>query len=305
MPIIISHEEVVGNRKVRIESDGCAVALTHFIEGSPGAQSPQAMLVEEAPFRHLKTHYHTEDEFQIFIQGSGSNGRHKIQSNRVHFARKYTPYGPIIASDEGCSFLTLRSRTDSGAKFLPNSRSHLESIKNRRPWQISADLHFPETKSGTTSLSAPVMQDEFGMAVTTTRMLPFSKTMGLDPFDGDGQFMVLVRGSLLYEGNEYSPISIIFIRPDEEPFFLEAGAFGLDLITLTLPRQTHLAVIEPGVAINDLKTWRCVLCGFIYDESIGIPDEDIPPGTRWEDVPESFGCPDCLANKADFEMIAI
>ncbi len=47
----------------------------------------------------------------------------------------------------------------------------------------------------------------------------------------------------------------------------------------------------------------CVICGFIYDESKGWPDDDIAPGTKWEDVPDTWICPDCDAGKEDFEMI--
>ena len=54
---------------------------------------------------------------------------------------------------------------------------------------------------------------------------------------------------------------------------------------------------------GELKTWQCILCAFVYDEAAGYPEEGIAPGTRWADVPENFGCPDCSANKADFEMI--
>ncbi len=49
----------------------------------------------------------------------------------------------------------------------------------------------------------------------------------------------------------------------------------------------------------------CVVCGYIYDEAVGVPDEDIPAGTRWEDVPETWTCPDCGTTKDDFEMIEI
>ncbi|MCA3419096.1 MAG: rubredoxin [Roseomonas sp.] len=50
------------------------------------------------------------------------------------------------------------------------------------------------------------------------------------------------------------------------------------------------------------QIWECALCGFIYDESKGAPEEGIAPGTRWADVPEDWTCPDCAAGKADFEM---
>jgi rubredoxin len=53
------------------------------------------------------------------------------------------------------------------------------------------------------------------------------------------------------------------------------------------------------------KTWMCLICGFIYDEAAGLPDEGIAPGTRWEDVPENWKCPECGAGKSDFELIEI
>jgi rubredoxin len=54
-----------------------------------------------------------------------------------------------------------------------------------------------------------------------------------------------------------------------------------------------------------LRKWMCVVCGYIYDEAIGVPDEGIAAGTRWEDVPETWTCPDCGTTKDDFEMIEI
>jgi len=46
-----------------------------------------------------------------------------------------------------------------------------------------------------------------------------------------------------------------------------------------------------------------MVCGFIYDENEGLPDEGFPPGTKWEDIPDDWVCPDCGASKADFEQI--
>ena len=53
------------------------------------------------------------------------------------------------------------------------------------------------------------------------------------------------------------------------------------------------------------RTWMCLICGFIYDEAAGLPDEGIPAGTRWEDVPPNWVCPDCGARKEDFELVEI
>jgi rubredoxin len=53
------------------------------------------------------------------------------------------------------------------------------------------------------------------------------------------------------------------------------------------------------------KTYMCLICGFIYDEEAGLPDEGIEPGTRWDDVPVNWICPECDARKDDFELVEI
>lgn len=54
-----------------------------------------------------------------------------------------------------------------------------------------------------------------------------------------------------------------------------------------------------------MKKWQCFFCGFIYEESAGIPAEGIAPGTRWEDIPEEWYCPQCGAAKTDFVMMEV
>jgi rubredoxin len=54
-----------------------------------------------------------------------------------------------------------------------------------------------------------------------------------------------------------------------------------------------------------MKKWECVVCGFIYDEAVGMPEDGIAAGTRWEDIPEDWECPECGVTKADFEMVEI
>ena len=51
-----------------------------------------------------------------------------------------------------------------------------------------------------------------------------------------------------------------------------------------------------------MKMYICIICGWIYDEEEGWPEDCIKPGTKWEDVPDDWVCPDCGAEKDDFEM---
>ncbi|CAK0738360.1 Rubredoxin 4 [Gammaproteobacteria bacterium] len=52
--------------------------------------------------------------------------------------------------------------------------------------------------------------------------------------------------------------------------------------------------------MNSYKKHICVICGFIFDEEAGLPEDGIPPGTRWTDVPPDWRCPECDAGKEDF-----
>jgi rubredoxin len=54
-----------------------------------------------------------------------------------------------------------------------------------------------------------------------------------------------------------------------------------------------------------LRTFMCLICGWLYDEAAGRPEDGLAPGTRWEDVPMNWTCPECGARKEDFEMVEI
>ena len=57
--------------------------------------------------------------------------------------------------------------------------------------------------------------------------------------------------------------------------------------------------------MEEYKTYICLICGWIYSEEDGLPEEGITPGTRWNDVPENWVCPECGARKEDFEVAEI
>ena len=54
--------------------------------------------------------------------------------------------------------------------------------------------------------------------------------------------------------------------------------------------------------IEEYKIWVCQICGFIYDEKEGWPDDGISAGTKWEDIDEEWVCPACGVGKEEFEM---
>lgn len=52
-----------------------------------------------------------------------------------------------------------------------------------------------------------------------------------------------------------------------------------------------------------MAKWRCVVCGYVYDEDEGSPADGIAPGTAWADVPDDWTCFDCGAPKSDFQIV--
>jgi len=70
-------------------------------------------------------------------------------------------------------------------------------------------------------------------------------------------------------------------------------------------RSKWLYLNDLSSKVVTMRKWQCVVCGLVYDEAEGWPDDDIAPGTAWEDVPEDWICPDCGVGKEDFEMVEI
>ncbi|MDI6600592.1 MAG: rubredoxin [Thermoanaerobacteraceae bacterium] len=52
-----------------------------------------------------------------------------------------------------------------------------------------------------------------------------------------------------------------------------------------------------------MEKWQCTVCGYIYDPSVGDPSQGIAPGTAFEDLPNSWVCPECGATKDMFEKL--
>jgi rubredoxin len=92
-----------------------------------------------------------------------------------------------------------------------------------------------------------------------------------------------------------------------------AGTAAPLVVSLDDPQGAHAAhsvdsstagePIEMRSSAVEFKQWVCVICGWIYDEAAGVPEEGIAPGTRWADVPADWRCPLCDVGKEDFALV--
>ena len=269
--------------------------------------APTAYLNQNDPGRMSSPHFHVADQFQIIVEGKCKFGRHDVAPHCVHFSRAYTPYGPLRMDKEtGCGFMTLRSRYDPGQQRLSEALDKLKAIPDRRPWQISRMVTFPTQRSGVSLQDVPEIKDDQGLFTCALTMAPHTRTVAPSPSGGDGQFVVVVKGSLVHDNRERKALTVAFVMPDEHAFQIQAGAQGLQALILNLPQVKPRAMdTKMPARVAGLRKWQCALCSFAYDEALGMPEEGIQAGTRWQDVPETWNCPDCSASKNDFQMVEV
>jgi rubredoxin len=46
--------------------------------------------------------------------------------------------------------------------------------------------------------------------------------------------------------------------------------------------------------------FKCNVCGYVYQPAAGDPENDVEPGTPFEDVPVDWNCPTCGAPQEKF-----
>ena len=49
-----------------------------------------------------------------------------------------------------------------------------------------------------------------------------------------------------------------------------------------------------------MSKYVCEVCGWEYDEELGLPEKWIAAGTKFEDLPDDFECALCGVGKENF-----
>jgi rubredoxin len=61
------------------------------------------------------------------------------------------------------------------------------------------------------------------------------------------------------------------------------------------------ASLKEGV--RNMKKYKCLVCGYVYDPAVGDPENGVEAGTAFEDLPDDWVCPKCGAGKDEFEPL--
>jgi len=238
--------DVRGEAYVLREYVGAAPQRGTYIEGNERNDNaqPQGFLVDQPPGAVTHPHFHETNQFQVFVGGSGRFGKKPAVPVTVQYASGHTPYGPIVAGDDGVQYFTLRQRWDPGAKYMPQMRDRLQRGRQRQA--LAADLPVQDaaalaerTENDTLCFIGPEADGLLGALISVA---PGSSAALPEPGEGAGQYHVVVAGSMRAfghsneNGNAFlDRLSCEYVFADDKPMHAQAGEDGLQLLVLRFP----------------------------------------------------------------------
>jgi hypothetical protein len=232
---------VNGRDYILSEYVGSAPLRGQYVDGNETNDNglPQGFLVDQPPGAITLPHFHETNQFQVFVEGVGSMGKHRARPLTVQYANGHTPYGPITASETGVKYFTLRQRWDPGAKYMPGARELL--AKGNQRTRLKAEIAITGT-ADRASLASPLTETIFqreddGLAAWIVRFGAGQDADMPDATGTGGQYLLVADGELLLSGKAFEKWSTVFVTADEAPPRIAAGDKGLDLLVLQFPKQ--------------------------------------------------------------------
>jgi hypothetical protein len=208
----------------------------------PPRDGPQAYLaVQGAQVDEIPTHFHSVEQFQYVVIGSGTIGDRTVEAGVVHYADRFTPYGPLCAGPLGMTYATLRPCHDTGVFVMPAGQDRLAALlrSSMRPAgdrrQHTVDLKEPVETTGETGRSEWIdlqrSADGFRIAVTAVPPLAAAPPVVVG---GSGAYLLVVGGAIDDDGGPYGSGSIAW-RAAGDSVRSQAAERGARLALLQFP----------------------------------------------------------------------
>lgn len=223
---------------VQVSKEGASA--TDFIgRRAETSDHPLAFLVNGPPAYVIPAHFHEIDQYQIFVGGSATLGKHAVAPGSVHYADAYTPYGPIVATEDGFNYLTLRPRSIIGYHEMPGEGSLLKPVneaRGRRGRMMVADID-PTSPHGTECET--LFEEPDGIAACRLAAEP-GVALPQPGITHGGAYYVVLSGAIVSDGITYPPRATIWIGEDENPPAMIAGPEGVSVAFMSFARQAEV-----------------------------------------------------------------
>ncbi|MCB1744127.1 MAG: hypothetical protein KDK91_27395 [Gammaproteobacteria bacterium] len=228
--------DVLGESYVLRGYMGHAPKRGTYVEGNEANDNPlpQGFLVDQPAGAITHPHFHESDQFQVFVAGDGYFGKKPARPLTVQYANGHTPYGPIVAGEHGIRYFTLRKRWDPGAKYMPKMRDKLVRGRQRQFLAPEVPLSDQDTLKARrdSSLDVFIGPEDDGLLGAILRLGPNQSARAPDAGAGDGQYMLVVNGSLRHADQLLPVLSCEYAYADEGSPLVQAGPDGLELLIL-------------------------------------------------------------------------
>ncbi len=210
-----------------------------FLSSDEESCTPQCYLVEQFPGTLNPTHFHVQNQFQLFTRGSGTIGRSPkpLRAYTIHYAGAYTGYGPIIAGPDGVDYITMRAFRDPGAKFVPQQRELLRAGPKRHWASEALEPADPAVLASLKAAECHVVHgpDADGLAVQQIRLPARSAiTVELAPA-AVAMFIVVIQGAIEREGRALGHLENLFVSAEDAPCRIESGDAPAEALVLHMP----------------------------------------------------------------------
>lgn len=224
-------------RHHRALDNGFSFHRSEWMQGGRGpGLSPTVFLVEQPPNAVLAPHFHTQNQFQVVKDGSGTLGPHAVGPGSVHYAGAFTGYGPLVAGPAGLSYFTIRAVYETGAHFMPLARDKLKRGPKRHAQGPQHEPLAPEALDALASVRrVQLIAPQDDLEAFALQLPPFRQLEMLSKPRGSGQFQLVLAGALETPQGRLQAWESRYLSADEEPGGCAAGASGLHLLVLQMP----------------------------------------------------------------------
>lgn len=245
----------VGSRAVAkatrrfLELSGFAYYKSQWMTTSEDPKlSPTVFLIEQLENTVLAAHFHLQNQFQLFVEGTGKIGGHEIAPITVHYAGAFTGYGPLVAGPEGLKYFTLRPVFEQGGLPVKGAGGKMRKGPKRGAEVGPVKVPTVEDLAG----QDEVVQDDLipladdGLRVVLTTLPPHTAFEEIDGGASQGRFLVVAQGSVIHAGQELTQWESLYLTDDEDIPELRAGAGGAAVLSLFVPpKHPRYLGLEP------------------------------------------------------------